>query len=174
MSVRRLVLLASLTLGCRRDPELAPDAAPLATAPAETDASSAEDADAPDTSPDTFDPLAHAIAELADATFDAPVGGEATIASVRTTTKPALPGAAESVAAARWRFRACARAASTKTRVTVAIRVGEGGEPLDATVSPKTTPEPVSACVRDAAKRITFGEPPSGSATVEVVIVLAA
>lgn len=166
--MRRLVLLAIVALGCRREPPPAPDAAPAPAAAQEDAAAAATEADA---EPDTHDPIAEAIAELADASLaDAPLGGDARIVS--TTTKPALAGAADAVASARWRFRACARTASAKTRVSVAIRVGEGGEVIDATVSPKTTPESVSACVRDAAKRIPFAEPATGSAKVEVVIVL--
>jgi hypothetical protein len=138
--VRALFPLAALAvLGCREKPRATPEPAPTVVA---------------DTGVDT---LASALDELFDGGSDAPpLKGDVTIAKVDAKPKEAFKEL--DLSAQRWRFLRCYDAPGD---VTVSVRVGEGGEPINTSGT---------TCVATAAKQLTFPEPVGGFATVELTL----
>ncbi len=140
MPVRALFPLAALALaGCQQKPRATPEPAPVAVADAGSDT------------------LPSALDELVDGSTDAPpLRGDVTIAKVEVKPKEAFN--ALDLSAQRWRFRRCY---DSPGDVTVSVRVGEGGEPINTSGA---------TCVADAAKQLTFPEPIGGFATVELTL----
>jgi hypothetical protein len=89
--------------------------------------------------------------------------------AAKITPKGALDPAPV-LARGRFRFRGCALVApdaGAPSKVVLTIKVGEGGEVSTVTSSSKGA---LAECFCDAARRLRFEEPTSGSATVEVPI----
>lgn len=169
--MRALVLVAFAALSSCRDRH--PPSADAAPVRADVVDSAVSD-DAADAASDVA-PWEDAVGQLLaldEAGVDAPPSsGDALITSTKVTPPVSLRTATASLAAQRFRFRACAKElpdAGAASTVTVTLKVGEGGE----VVSSSATPGPASKCLADAGKRMLFDDPATGSATVEITVQL--